>query len=178
LKGFRTVLQNTREKINVFESLYEEGYYLTQIGEFELPKINTTEIYPTIQSFVDKFLNETFPYIERCSKKKIELAIKYADELKGSEFGVPYQITGMINNAKEYLINLGKVKELMITLNNSSSYYPSTVSDNEAPLELIQYYKQYICGAGVYPESSIIFKTWRRRIKVDNICIATFYSGH
>ncbi|TYY93490.1 hypothetical protein FCH07_014405 [Klebsiella pneumoniae] len=47
-----SIAKYSREKINVFESLYEEGYYLTQIGEFELPKINTTEIYPTIQSFV------------------------------------------------------------------------------------------------------------------------------
>ncbi|WP_181962298.1 hypothetical protein, partial [Klebsiella pneumoniae] len=75
-----SIAKISREKINVFESLYEEGFYLTQIGEFELPKINATEIYPTIQSFVDKFLNETFPYIESCSKKKIEVAIKHSDE--------------------------------------------------------------------------------------------------
>ncbi len=143
-----SIAKISREKINVFESLYEEGFYLTQIGEFELPKINATEIYPTIQSFVDKFLNETFPYIESCSKKKIEVAIKHSDELKGSEFGVPYQITWMINDAKEHLINLGRVKELMITLNNSSSYYTATVSDNKAPVR-VDTILQTICRVGL-----------------------------
>lgn len=132
------------EDRSIFESLYDEGYFLTEIGEFELPRINEPDVYPTIQDFVDKFLNDIFPYIDGYCINKIKAAIKHANKLKEDGFSTPYQISWMTDNAMKHFVNLSKVNNLMITLANSSSYYPSS----DSPFLRMDTILQAICRIG------------------------------
>lgn len=116
--------------------LYEEGFFLTQVGEFELAKIDRLEIYPTIKSFVDKFLDEYIPYIEKHTVNKINNVEDIKGKILSAGYGIPYQVTSMLNDAKSFVVKFSEIKGILIAISNSESYDYSMSQKNNAQLEI------------------------------------------
>jgi hypothetical protein len=120
---------------NSVNQLYEEGFLLTQVGEFELANIDRLELYPTIKSYVDKFLNEYIPYIEKHTINKITKVEDNKEKMLSAGYGIPYQVTSMLNDAKNYVKKIIEIKIILITITNTESYDYSISQKNNTQLE-------------------------------------------
>lgn len=120
---------------NSVNNLYEEGYYLTQIGEFELSKINDISTYPTIKSYVDNLLNSHISNIEKHILKTINNVKASTEEMKASGLGIPYQVSSMLDDVDNYLKKYREINNILIRITKTESYDFNLTDENELTVE-------------------------------------------
>jgi len=123
------------ETINAVNNLYEEGYFLTYVGEFELSNINDISTYPTIKSYIDKLLNQYIVHIEKHTLSIIDKVSVSRQEMISSGFGVPYQVSSMLSQVINYSNTFMKIKEILLKITNTASYDFSLIERKNIAIE-------------------------------------------
>lgn len=84
---------------------------------------------------MDKFLNEYIPYIEKHTINKINKVEDNKEKMLSAGYGIPYQVTSMLNDAKNYVKKIIEIKIILMTITNTESYDYSISQKNNTQLE-------------------------------------------